>query len=324
MTVPTNAFDTYETVGRREDLTNTIFDISPTETPFLSGAGRGKAMNTLHEWQTDSLAAVADNKAIEGDDATGEAVAATTRLSNYTQISDKVVVVTGTNEAADAAGRKREMAYQMAKRAKELKRDMENALVGLNNAKAVGSASVARELASVQSWIATNTSAATDGSDPTGDGTDARSDGTQRAFTEALLKTVLQAVWNSGGDPGVLMVGGFNKQAASGFAVHVPDVSSNTLARRSTENARAKRLTAAVDVYESDFGVLQIIPNRFSRARDALVLDMEYWKIAFHRPFNSYPLGKSGDNERRQMIVEYTLEACNEAASGIVADLTTS
>jgi hypothetical protein len=314
MAQPTNTFDSYDSVGNREDLSDIIYNIAPTDTPFLTTAGKTKATSTKHEWQTDSLANVADNKVIEGDEATNDASTATARRYNYTQISDKVPVVTGTVEAVNRAGRKGEMAYQIAKMSKELKRDMENALVGLNNAAVAGNASTARELASVQSWISTNVDKASDGSNPTGDGTDARTDGTQRAFTETLLKNVLQQCWTSGGNPDTLMVGAFNKRVASCFSGGATRM----------DNSEDKKIIATVDVYVSDFGQVKIVANRFLRTRDALVLDMEYWKIAYLRSFQQYELSKTGDSDKRQLLVEYTLEACNQASSGIVADLTTS
>ncbi len=315
MTQPSSTFDTYDSIGNREDLSDVIHNISPTDTPFLSACAKAKAEGTLHEWQTDALAAVADNKVIEGDEANPDSITATARFGNYCQISDKIPTITGTQEAIRKAGRKSEMAYQIAKMGKEIKRDMENALVGLNNARVAGSSSVARELASVQAWIATNVDkAVSDGSNPTGDGTDARTDGTQRAFTETMLKSVLQQVWTSGGDPGTIMVGAFNKRIASGF----------TGGATRMDKSEDKKLYATVDVYVSDFGEHKIVANRFVRTRDCLVLDMEYWKIAYLRPFTTFDLAKTGDTEKKQMLVEYTLQACNQKASGIVADLTTS
>lgn len=313
MAQPADTFSRYDAVGVREDLSDMIHNISPTETPFLTAAKKGKAANTYHEWQTDALAAVSDNKVIEGDEATTDAAAATVRLGNYTQIADKVVRVTGTVEAVSKAGRKKEMAYQMAKRSAELKRDMEHALVGLNNARVAGSDSVARELASVQAWLATNTDFdATSGADPTGDGTDARTDSSAtRTLTEAMLKDVLQQCWASGGNPDVLMVSGPNKQVASGFSGGATRF----------DKSEDKKLTAAVDIYVSDFGQVRIVPNRFLRTRDALVLDMDYWGVDYLRPFNTHDLAKTGDTERKQLIVEYTLSARQEAASGIIADL---
>ncbi len=313
MAQPTNTFDTYDSVGEREDLSDVIYNISPTDTPFLSSAAKTKATAVLHEWQTDSLAAAStSNAVIEGDEATLDAVTATTRLSNSCQIMDKTVVITGTQEAVDKAGRASEIAYQIAKRAKELKRDME-AMLTTNNAEVAGNASTARELGSLRAWVATNDDMGASGSSG-GAGNTAATDGTQRVFTESALKSVIKSVWNAGGDPTMIMVGPFNKQKLSGFTGN---------STRFDAGADATLYTS-VDVYASDFGQLQVVPNRFSRDRDAWVLDMNYWGIAFLRDFSMHELAKTGDTDKRQLLVEATLESRNEAASGVVADLTTS
>lgn len=314
MAQPTNTFDTYDSVGEREDLSDVIYSISPTDTPFLSSAAKTQATAVLHEWQTDSLAsAVTNNAVIEGDEATLDASTATTRLSNSTQIMDKTVVITGTQESVDKAGRASELAYQIAKRAKELKRDMEATITG-NIAEVGGNSSTARKMGTLGSWVTTNDDLASDGASGAGAGNAAHTDGTQRAFTEAQLKSVIKSVWNAGGDPSMVMVGPFNKQKLSGFTGN---------STRFDAGADATLYTS-VDVYASDFGQLQVVPNRFSRDRDAYVLDMEYWGIAFLRDFSMHELAKTGDSEKRQLLVEATLESRNEAASGLVADLTTS
>jgi hypothetical protein len=315
MAQPTNTFDTYDSVGEREDLSDVIYSISPTDTPFISSAAKTQATAVLHEWQTDSLASAStSNAVIEGDEATLDAVTATTRLSNSSQIMDKTVVITGTQEAVDKAGRASEIAYQIAKRAKELKRDMEATITG-NQAEVTGDASTARKLGSLGAWVATNDDLSSAGSPASGGaGNTARTDGTQRVFTEASLKSVIKSVWNAGGDPSMIMVGPFNKQKLSGFTGN---------STRFDAGADATLYTS-VDVYASDFGQLQVVPNRFSRDRDAYVLDMNYWAIAFLRDFTMHELSKTGDSEKRQLLVEATLESRNEAASGMVADLTTS
>jgi len=314
MAQPTNTFDTYDSVGEREDLSDVIYSIAPTDTPFLSSAAKTKATAVLHEWQTDSLAAaVTNNAVIEGDEATLDASTATTRLSNSSQIMDKTVVITGTQESVDKAGRASELAYQIAKRAKELKRDMEATITG-NIAEVTGGSSTARKMGTLGSWVTTNDDLASDGASGAGAGNAAHTDGTQRAFTEAQLKSVIKSVWNAGGDPSMVMCGPFNKQKLSGFTGN---------STRFDAGADATLYTS-VDVYASDFGQLQVVPNRFSRDRDAYVLDMEYWAVAFLRDFSMHELAKTGDSEKRQLLVEATLESRNEAASGLIADLTTS
>lgn len=316
MSLPTNTFATYEAIGNREDLSDVIYRIDPTDTPFISGIEREKASAVNHEWQTQALASVdTSNAVLEGDDAVTDAATPTVRLGNICQISDKVARVSGTQQAVEHAGRDDEMAYQEMLKGLELKRDMESILCGTNQAKNTGAAATARKTASVISWIKTNTSKS--GSDPSAaDGTGTRTDGTQRAFTEAQLKTVLQAAWSSGGKPDTIMVGGFNKQVFSTFTGRATP----------QEDAKSKKIVASVEVYESDFGRLKVVANRFSRSRDALILQMDMWAVAYlpGRKMVSIPLAKTGDSERRQILSEYCLVARNEKSSGGVFDLTTS
>ena len=318
MALPTNTFSSYTAIGNREDLSDVIYRIDPADTPFMSAVEREKASAVNHEWQTQALASVdTANAVLEGDDATTDAATPTVRLGNICQISDKVARVTGTQQAVEHAGRDDELAYQEMLKGLELKRDMESILCGTNQAKNAGAAATARVTASVLSWIKTNTSKGASGSDPSAaDGTGTRTDGTQRLFTEANLKTVLQSVWNNGGKPDVVMTGGFNKQQFSTFTGRATP----------TEDTKAKKIVAAVDAYESDFGTIKVAPNRFMRTRDVLVLQTDMWAIAFlnGRKMVSVNLAKTGDSERRQILSEYALVSRNEKASGGVFDNTTS
>ena len=316
MAIVTNTFTRYSAIGIREDLSNVIYNISPEETPFISNIGRESVKNTYFEWQTDSLAAAsASNAALEGDDVSSfTAVNPTSRVGNYTQISTKNVVISGTLEALDKAGRRSELTYQLAKLGSELKRDMESALLA-NQSPVAGNTTTARRTAGLPAFIKTNTSFGTGGADTAGIA--ARTDGTQRAFTEALLKGVIAKVWESGGTPKMLMVGSFNKQAASAFngiATRFRDVPAGQQAQ----------IVGAADVYVSDFGTVNIVPNRFQRARDAFIVDPQYASMAVLRPIQQMELAKTGDAEKRLMLVEYGLKVNNEAAHGIVADLTTA
>ena len=314
----TNTYSQYDAVGEREDLSDIIYSISPTDTPFMSNVGKNKATAVYHEWQTDALAAAAsDNHQIEGDEVAFNAMTATTRVGNRTQISRKAVIVSGTLEAVSKAGRNNEMAYQISKASKELKRDMETTLL-LNQAPVTGNDTTARKLAGIETWIATNTNKASAGSptpaDPTGDGTDVRVVGTQRAFTEAQLKDVVKKCWDSGGDPSMIMLGSFNKQKLSGF----------TGGSTRFDPAENKRLVASVDIYESDFGALTAVPNRFQQARSAYVLQPDMFAVSFLRDFQLADLAQSGDAQKKFLLAEYTLESRNQAASGGIFDLTTS
>jgi len=313
-------YQTYQAIGNREDLSDIIYSISPTETPFMSGIAKTKATNTLHEWQTDALADVAANAAIEGASISYATLTPSVKETNYTQISTKGIKVSGTQDSVTSAGRNNELAYQVAKSAKELKRDMEVALL-TNIAKAAGNATTARKLAGAQTWFETNVDAGSGGS---GAGNGAiRSDGTQRAFTEAQLKGVLVSCYNEGGNPNMIMVNAFNKQKLSGF----------TGGSTRFDAAEDRRLITSIDVYESDFGTMQVSPNRFIRGangtsakigQDALILDMEYWACSFLRDFSLQTPAQDADADQRFMVVEYTLESRNEKASGLITDLTTS
>lgn len=317
--LPTNTFATYEAIGNREDLSDVIYRIDPTETPFMSGIARETATAVNHEWQTQALAAPnGGNAQLEGDDIVADAATPTVRLGNICQISRKSAQVTGTQQSVVSAGRNNELDYQVMLKGKELKRDMETVLVGTNQAKAAGDDSTARKTASILSWIKSNTvkggGVAADPSAANGTGT--RTDGTQVAFTEARLKDVLSKCWTAGGNPGTIMVGAFNKQVFSTFTGRATP----------TEDAKSKKIVAAVDAYESDFGRLKVVANRFQRARDVLVLEMDKWAMAPLKGRNmlSIPLARTGDSERRAVVTEYALVARNEKASGGVFDCTTA
>ena len=310
-------YKTYDARGLREDLTDVIYDISPTDTPIMSSIGKGKATAVYHEWQTDSLAAATTgNAAVEGATATEASLSPTTRLGNYTQIVQKTIMISGTLEAVDKAGRKSEKAYQLAKASAEIKRDIE-ATITANQARSAGDGSTARTMASLLSWIKTNTNkrdSTTTGTDPTTIGESTRGDGTTRTFTETLLKDVVQKVFTSGGTPTLLVVPPAGKQKVSeftGIAQH----------RINTQGTGKVTILAGADLYQSDFGVLQVVPDRFMRTRDALVLDPEYAAMAFLRPFQTNELAKVGDAEKTQIIAELTLEVRNEAAHGGIFDL---
>ena len=314
----TGTYSVYDAKGLREDLSDIIYSISPTETPFMSGIGKEKATAVLHEWQTDSLAsAVATNAQIEGDEIGFSAPSATTRVNNRTQISRKSVIVTGTLDSVSKAGRNNELAYQISKASKELKRDMESSLCA-NNSPVVGDDSTARELAGLAGWIQQNNDAGAGGANGQVSGADvpgtARTDGTQRAFTESQLKSVIKKCWDEGGDPSMIMLGSFNKQVLSGL----------TGGSTRFDPAENKRLVAAVDVYESDFGAMTVVPNRFQRARDVFVLQPDMFATAFLRDFQLMDLAKTGDATKQALLAEYTLVSKNEKASGAIFDVTTS
>ena len=312
MSVPTNTYQTYQNIGIREDLSDVITNIDPTETPFLTMAGKRKpAKQAYVEWQTDALRASADNKQIEGDDATAVAAVPTVRLGNYCQIFREVAQVSDSTEAVDRAGRNKEMAYQMAKKMAEIKLDRERAYTGINNAQVAGNASTARESASFNSFVVTNTSGGSGATAATGDGTDARSNGTARAFTETLLTAQLQSCWTNGAKPTNMIVGAVDKGLIAGFSGNADNVN-----HMNTD----KKIINSVTVYEGDYHTLKVVPSRELLASNVLLVDPSKVGISTLRPFHVKDLAKTGDSERKMIIGEETLVVDNEKAHGAVYD----
>ena len=291
-------YKTYDTIGIREDLQNAIYDISPTTTPFMSTIGKSTAKNTYHEWQTDSLADVNLNNAqVEGADAVSATLTPTTRVGNYTQISDKVIQVSTTDDKVDKAGRSTETAYQLAKASAELKRDMESILLSGQVADK-GSSTAPRKLGGLETWIETNVV-----------------DTAGAAPTEDMLKSAVLQAYESGGEPTMLLVSPANKQVVSEF----PGIAQQRYAAPSTGQTK---IVGAADVYMSDFGTLSVVPDRFLSDDVTYVIDPSMANVAYLRPFKQTKLAKMGDSEKTMMNVEYTLVVKNEAAHAVMKDLT--
>jgi hypothetical protein len=324
MALPANTYTTFTSIGQREDLADVIYNISPTDTPFMSSIPKVKASAVTHEWQTDALAAAAANAQLEGDDATADAATPTVRLNNRCQISRKVVSVTGTARKVATAGRADEKTYQTLKKGKELKRDMEFILTQNQGSAAPTGAGTARTTASLESWLSTNkttvgSTAATATTPGFSSGsvaapTDTTTSGT---FTKAILDAIIQQCWTQGGMPTEIMVGPRNRTTISGFT------GISTLQTDATKSADVT-LIGAVDFYKSNFGILKVVPNRFQRDRTAFVLDKDYWALAVLRDMETTPLAKTGDSDRAMMITEYCLESKNQAASGKITDILTT
>jgi len=312
MAVPAETFQTYQGVVNREDLSNVVYNISPTETPFMSAIGRGKASNTLHEWTRDELAVAENNAAVEGDNTARTAITPGERINNRTQISKKAPAISGTQQKASSAGNLYTMGAQVAKAMKEIKRDVEFALTQ-NTTAVTGDATTARQLRGLEGWIATNNNLAADGVAPDPQTNTPPTDGTARGFDEDQLKDVIQQCWDEGGSPDMIMVGGVNKQVFSGFNGGATQFA----------NADDKRLVSTIDVYVSDFGSLKVVPNRFQRPRTAFVIDASMFSVDYLRPYMVNNLAKTGDSDAKQLVVEYTLRCGNEKASGAIRDLTT-
>ncbi len=317
-----NTYSSYDAAGNREDLIDKIFDISPVDCPVTSAIGSSKAKAKKHDWQIDILAtATANNAAVEGDDYAYTAPDATTVVSNYTQIFRKTFLVSGTQESVDSAGRASEVGYQAAKKAKEIKRDLE-ASVCSNNASVAGNDTTARKMGGLRAWIASNDVLGASGSPASGGFSSgivtAATDGTARAFTKTLLDTAIKSAYDNGGEPNMLSLGSTNKQVFSGF------MADSAVAQQRTNISGSKQavINAAADIYISDFGEIAVKANRFQRARDALLIDPEYASVAVLRKMVVDKPAKTGDAIKYAMIHECTLRVDNEAAHACVADLT--
>lgn len=316
MAVPSNTIQNVARVGVREDLSDKIAELFPDDTPFQNAIGTSTVKNTYTEWQTDGLAAANhDNKTIQGDDLANEARANTTRVGTHTQIFKKVVGASTTVEWTNKAGRKSELARELMKAGREMKTDMEKRFLG-NYASVAATASVAGETAGALAWLETNTNRGVGGADGgfSAGIVAAATNGTQRAYAEAQLKAVLQSIWNEGGNAKMVITNGTQKQNAAAF-VGLAD------ARRESGN---KRLTivAGADIYVSDFGEVQFVPDRFASSRDAFVVDPEYWDVGIGQAMTTVDLAKTGLASRKALHAEVALRCLNEAASGVIADLT--
>lgn len=318
MAVTANTNETYDVTTIREDLSEALASVSPTETVFMSAIGTRSVDNTYFEWSEVDLAAAATNTQIEGDvGLSNSAPTNAVRKGNYTNISAKVVEVSDTNQAVNGVANAQTVAKQVAYKLSEMKRDMEKMCLS-NVAGNAGASGTARVTAGLPAFLTTNASRGTSGADGTtsGSGTSgypnaAATDGTQRTITEALLKGVIADCWDQGATPSIVLCGSSQKQTISTFT-------GNATRYKEAEDSK---LNAAIDVYISDFGELQIIPARHIRSRDVFVLDPSYAEIAYLQTANQKPLARTGLSERRLISAEWGLQVTSEKAHGVIADV---
>jgi hypothetical protein len=319
MAVPANTFQRTGKVAVREELHDTISNIAPTQTPFMSNIGSDGADNTLVEWLTDTLAvADDDNAVINGDDATNDTLTDAVRLSNYTQLMDKVVGISTTTQAVKSAGGQTKASYQMLKKSKEIKRDMEKRLCSAKPAVPLADG-VAGKSAGAVAFTRTNGSRGVGGAAATLSGgtsgyvNAAPTNGTLRTVTEAMLKDAMQDAWNEGGEPSMALMSGPIKQTFSTFAGIAQQ-------RREVGN-KAATIIGAADVYVSDFGDVSFVPSRFTTGRDVLVIDPSLWSVRYLQRFNTDELAKTGHADRKLLAVEFTLKCANELGNACIADV---
>jgi hypothetical protein len=292
-------FKTYEVIGNREDLTDIISMISPTDTPMLSRFGKTKATNTRHEWQTDALNAASGTGIVEGSDVETTAATPSVRVGNYAQISQRKFRVSNTTQAMNPAGRSNEYAYQMSKALKELARDMEKSLH--DNSGASGGATDARSLQGVRNAVSTNL-------------VTADSTGSTSALSRDQINTLLRTIWGQGGTPNAIYVNGRQKERIGALTTPV------------TRNldASTKRYTSVVNVYDSDYGQLDVILDRYATSTEVLALQEDQFKVAYLRPVHSQSLPDNGGGPKGKVEAEYTLQYGNEKASGKITGLSAS
>ena len=317
MALPVNTFTSFDAIGNREDLSDVIYDVSPTETPFASRIARNRATATNHEWQTDSLDAATTQAYLEGDDATADAATPTVRPGNTTHIFRKVISVSGTQRAVTTAGRSDDYEYQLVKRGREMKRNIEKALLGTQNKVSGANTATARVLGGVATWLSSNLHKLSSTGTTPGGGTGFVAGSGLTITTATQLEdpvaTVIAQCWNSGGDPSIIMADSNGKRklsSLSGIATLYKDVPGKSQGT----------IVQGADVLVSDFGEHMIVPNRFMPSTQIYFLDMEYWAIAELRGMETVPLAKTGDSDRAMLITELTLEARNQASSGKIGE----
>ena len=302
--------------GNREDLEDTIWDLFADETYCLSNFDKVEANGTYHEWMTDKLVAAAGNRQFEGDDAVSVSIVSPTRVGAYQQITRKAFQVSRTQEKVAKAGRRRESARQVTKQMRELKNDIEYAIV-TNQASTAGGTSLARSTAGMESWITTNekksttTAAATTLGFSSGTVTAPTDGTTTAALTIGALNIALQGSWSSGGQASQILVGPTQKLVIDNFssiATRFVDIDRNSQAT----------ITGAANVYVSSFGRHTVRMHRHVRASVVMCIDPDMWAISFiDRPFME-KLARTGDGDKYQIISEWGLVSRNEAANGKV------
>jgi len=331
MAAPTNAVQTFAQIGIREELSDVILNLSPTETPFMTMAKKGTTKSRTPEWMKDRLRAPNPaNAVIEGNDSTGTSLAQPTRLKNIVQLFEEVVIVSDTARSVDTAGRNDELKYQIAKSGKALKTDMEMRFLG-NYASVVGNSTTAGQSAGAEAWLTTNVDRGATGANGgfSAGIVSAATDGTTRVYSEALLKAVIKKVWDYGGDPSIIMMTGSKKQTASTFAGIAAPVT------QIEDNQKSIQIYGATDFYKSDFGHHKFVANRFVGAatsrtatnglypgNSVLVLSPDTWQTKFLQPFRVVELARTGHAEKRLLRAEATLACMDEGGNGVIADLT--
>lgn len=312
-----DAFTTYDAQANREDLSDIIYNIDPFDTPMMTAAGRRNITNVIYDWQTENLPLEVLDADLEGFELDRAASTPTVRETGVAQIKHRDATISGTQEAGNPAGKRSEMAHQMALVGKALKRDCESVLFGTTQVAETGDAVTARTTRALINWLHTNTifQSGAGGADPVpSTNTPVVDDGTPVPFTEAMLNDAIQLAYENGAEPSLLFCGPYNKRVVSTFVGRA----------NSRHMISAKKVVNSVTLYASDFGDFKVLPTRWIRPQEVFGMDPRYYRVAYYRNFQRSKIAKIGDADTNMLVVEFGLQVDNEAAHFAIRDLTTT
>lgn len=305
-------FTAYDAVGVKEDVSDIITNISPTKTPFQTSVGNEKCTQKVFDWQEDTLRAVAANVQQEGFTASDVAITATTLRENVTQIMAETIKISASMDSTDTYGRAKESAYQIAKSAAQVKRDLEHAYVGTAQNKVKPTDNTTnRQMSGFQRQLLND-----GGNVMTSANTVLYTGGTSTVPTEALLLDLLQGLYTNGADPKVIQVTPANTRVIADFA--------KAAGRYRTLENMSKTILNVVDLYVSPFGEQRLMLNRFLKSKNTLVYDPDLWRKVTFRPWSRETLAKTGDNTSIMLVGEMSLKHKNFLSSGAIVEAAAS
>lgn len=324
MTQTAGSTETYDSAVLKESLDSVIWDLFPMDTYFISNVDKVDVGQTQHQWVFDTLAAAAANKNVEGDAFTAVTLVTATRVSNYTQISNKSILITGTYQATNVVGQN-PMGRAVLKAMKELKRDMEFTCLGGQGSSAGPTAG--RATGGVLAWIwgqgaaipgntvlaaAAGTGANTTGTTPSYASAVVAgvTDGTTGtvAMTIADITSAMQLAWTDGGEPDIII--------ASAAQKNYIDTFTSLATRQISLSAEAKLpISQSANVIVTSYGTAKVILSRYLNRSDALVMDMPMWALGQLRAPQVKDMAAREDGTAKLLIAEYTVVARNPNAS---------
>lgn len=290
---------TYDAASvNHEHLEDLVAILAREETPLYSGLQKTKSTNKLHSWTKLNLTTGSDNAQVEAASYTFAAHTAPSLVTNYNQILFKTVSVSKSQQASNPAGFKDEFKEVVRRKMIELKTDIEEALItGTGN---TGSAAAtARRMTGFINAISTNIETGTATANET--------------LTEDMFNDLLQTIWAAGGRPKDAYMNGAQKRKASAF----------TSPYTSNVNVDDGRLRGYISVYESDFGIVNLHLDAYMDTDKVLLVDKDNAKVAVFRPMKFEETAHVGSSMDGVIETELTLQFGNEAAHGVIKELST-